>query len=54
VRVVVSEEEFKRLDGLKLLPGMPAETFIQTEERTAMSYLLKPMTDQLTRAFREK
>jgi HlyD family secretion protein len=54
VRIVVSEEEIKRLDGLKLLPGMPAETFIQTEERTAMSYLLKPMTDQLTRAFREK
>lgn len=54
VRIVVSEEETRRLEGLKLLPGMPAETFIQTEERSAMSYLLKPMTDQLARAFREK
>lgn len=54
VRIVVSEDELKRLDGLKLLPGMPAETFIQTEARSPMSYLLKPMIDQLTRAFREK
>jgi HlyD family secretion protein len=39
---------------LKLLPGMPVEAFIATGERTALSYLLKPLTDQFTRAFRER
>jgi HlyD family secretion protein len=34
--------------------GMPVEAFIQTEERTMLSYLLKPLTDQARRAFREK
>jgi HlyD family secretion protein len=33
---------------------MPVETFIQTDERTVISYLLKPVHDQVTRAFREK
>jgi len=33
---------------------MPVETFIQTGERTAISYLIKPITDQLTRAWRER
>ena len=36
------------------LPGMPAEVFISTEERTAASYLVKPFTDQMNRAFRER
>jgi HlyD family secretion protein len=40
--------------GQKLKPGMPAEAFIRTDERTALSYLLKPLTDQITHAFREK
>jgi HlyD family secretion protein len=41
-------------EGLKLLPGMPVEAFIATGERTALSYLVKPVTDQLSRAFRER
>jgi HlyD family secretion protein len=41
-------------EALKLLPGMPVEAFIATTERTAISYLVKPVTDQLTRAFRER
>ena len=36
-----------------LLPGMPAEVMIRTGERTLMSYLLRPLTDALSRAFRE-
>jgi len=36
------------------VPGMPAETFIQTQERTVLSYLLKPFSNQLDRAFREE
>ena len=32
---------------------MPVEAFIRTDERTMWSYLLKPLTDQARRAFRE-
>ncbi|MCG8598262.1 MAG: HlyD family secretion protein, partial [Kiloniellales bacterium] len=41
-------------DDLTLVPGMPAEAFIKTGERSAMSYLLKPLLDSLQRAFREE
>jgi HlyD family secretion protein len=39
---------------LRLVPGMPVEAFIATGERTAISYLVKPVTDQFVRAFRER
>lgn len=54
VRLVVNDVERAKLGGLALLPGMPAEAFIRTSERTALSYILKPLTDQITRAFREE
>jgi HlyD family secretion protein len=38
----------------KLVPGMPVEAFISTGERTALSYLVRPVTDQIARAFRER
>jgi HlyD family secretion protein len=50
----MSLDELARLNGLKLLPGMPVEAFIRTDERTMLSYLFKPLTDQARRAFREK
>ena len=40
-------------EGNRLMPGMPVEVFIQTEERTAISFLTKPFTDQMMKAFRE-
>jgi HlyD family secretion protein len=52
VRIAISENEVAKLGGLKLLPGMPLEAFIQTGERTVLSYLTKPLTDQIARAFR--
>ena len=54
VRVSLSDHERRRLAGLQLLPGMPAEVFMQTGNRTMMSYLLKPITDQMRRAFVEQ
>ena len=54
VRISVPEKEVARLEGLKLVPGMPVEFFIQTSPRTVMSYLTKPLHDQIKRAFREK
>jgi HlyD family secretion protein len=53
-RAELEEEEIGKLDGQKLQPGMPAELFIQTGERTALSYLVKPLGDQIARAFRER
>ncbi len=54
VRVVLPEEERRRLGGQQLVPGMPAEVFMQTGSRTMMSYLFKPITDQMRRAFVEQ
>jgi HlyD family secretion protein len=53
-RIALPEDELKRLDALKLLPGMPAEIFIKTGDRTALSYLIKPLQDQIARAFIER
>ncbi|WP_320195413.1 HlyD family type I secretion periplasmic adaptor subunit [Agrobacterium rosae] len=54
VRLTVAELELTKLKGLRLVSGMPAEAMIKTEDRTALSYLLKPLSDQITRAFREE
>lgn len=55
-RVLLSspEEQLTRLDGLEIVPSMPVEAFLQTEERTVLSYLLEPFTEQVVRAFREE
>jgi HlyD family secretion protein len=54
VRIAMTPEEIARLGTVKLTPGMPVEAFIQTGQRTMLSYLVKPLHDQLMRAFREK
>ncbi|MBB5050072.1 HlyD family secretion protein [Afipia massiliensis] len=54
VRVSLPPEEVARLGDVRLMPGMPVEAFVQTGERTMISYLAKPFSDQLMRAFREK
>lgn len=36
-----------------LLPGMPVEASLTTESRNVLSYLVKPLTDSLSRTFRE-
>ena len=42
------------VQGMRLVPGMPAEVYIATSERTALSYLVKPIADQMNKAFRER
>lgn len=54
VRIAVPQDEIARLGELKLVAGMPVEAFIQTGERSVVSYLVKPLSDQFMRAFREK
>jgi HlyD family secretion protein len=53
VRIVLDENEREFVDSLGLVPGMPAEVFVQTGERSALSYLMQPLMDQINRAFRE-
>jgi HlyD family secretion protein len=53
VRIAMSADEIKRLGNVKMTPGMPVEAFIQTGERTMVSYLIKPLHDQLMRSFRK-
>lgn len=54
-RLSVADEELARLgDDLALLPGMPVDVLIQTEQRTVLSYLVKPITDHIARAFIEE
>ncbi len=53
-RIDISADQLDKLGMVKLLPGMPVETFIATEERTVLSYLLKPLSDQVLHAFRQQ
>jgi HlyD family secretion protein len=54
VRIALPALEVARLKDIRLLPGMPAEVFIQTHERTPLQYLLKPLQEQIARTFRER
>jgi len=55
VALLAPDTEIARLGpGQTLRPGMPADLFISTGERTAMSYLLKPFTDFMAGAGRER
>jgi len=54
VRIAISEVDLARLGTNKLQPGIPVDVQIKTQERTALSYLMKPLTDQIAKAFRER
>jgi HlyD family secretion protein len=53
VRVALSAGEVARLNDIRLIPGMPAEVFIQTHGRILLRYLLKPLQQQIAWTFRE-
>ena len=54
VRIAISDDELKTLNGQTLVPGLPADVQIRTQERTALSYFIKPIEDQFAKAFRER
>jgi HlyD family secretion protein len=54
IRIGMTKDEIGRLGDVKLIPGMPVEAFVQTGDRTVLSYLTKPLRDQFMRSFREK
>ena len=52
--VQLDDGEIERLPAdMTLIPGMPVEAFVRTADRSPMDYLLKPLADYFTRAFRE-
>jgi HlyD family type I secretion membrane fusion protein len=54
VRVRLDSEESRNLPGFSPTPGMPAEVYIKTAERTFFQYLMRPIYDSFMRAFRER
>jgi multidrug efflux pump subunit AcrA (membrane-fusion protein) len=52
-RVEVSPDSLASLGDLTLMPGMPAEVFIATGERTLLEYLMKPLSNAMARGLRE-
>lgn len=54
VRVSIPESEVERLGSVRLVPGMPLVAFMQTDMRTVLSYLIRPLQEQIDRAFRER
>ena len=54
IRISMAGDEVAKLGDVRMVPGMPVETFVQTGDRTMISYFIKPFHDQLMRMFREK
>src|SRR6185503_18434392 len=54
VRITMPGSEVTKLGEVRLVPGMPVDAFVQTGDRTVMAYLMKPLSDQIARAFKEK
>jgi HlyD family secretion protein len=53
VRVAGEKGHLRSVAGAQLTNGMPVEAYITTGARAFMSYLLKPILDQLEKAFRQ-
>lgn len=51
--IVVGDGQPEKLGAQRIRPGMPVEVFLRTEERTPLTYLIKPLRDHFRRAFRE-
>ncbi|MFK3774832.1 HlyD family type I secretion periplasmic adaptor subunit [Pseudomonas sp. NPDC089406] len=54
LRSTVSEAALARLNGLVIRPGMPAELFVRTGERSLLNYLFKPLLDRAGSALTEQ
>jgi HlyD family type I secretion membrane fusion protein len=53
VRVSLERADLNKIIGFEPKSGMPAEVYIQTAPRTFFEYLMQPLKDSLSRAFRE-
>ena len=52
--ITIDDAPFVSSDGLDLVPGMPVEAYIKTENRTPLTYLVQPLSVYFSRAFREE
>ena len=52
-RIELSTDSQEELGDLVLMPGMPAEVFINTGSRTFLQYLFKPLSNAVARSFNE-
>ncbi|WP_208994944.1 HlyD family type I secretion periplasmic adaptor subunit [Pseudovibrio sp. Alg231-02] len=52
-RVKLDREKIPTYLNFKATPGMPAEVYITTRDRTFFDYLMEPVRDSMSRAFRE-
>jgi HlyD family secretion protein len=53
VDIAIDPGSEDKLGHVTLVPGMPVEAFIRTEDRSALTYFVKPLTDYFAQAFRE-
>ncbi len=52
--IALLDDEISKLPkDSTLIPGMPVQAFIRTNDRTPLAYLVKPLSDYFTKAFRE-
>jgi HlyD family secretion protein len=54
IRVGIAPEQLAQIAPLKVSAGMQADAYLQTGDRTPFSYLLRPVADQFSKAFRER
>lgn len=52
-KVIVGQDELNKVNGLRIIPGMPADVIIKTGERTLFQYLFKPVSDRFAHALKE-
>jgi HlyD family secretion protein len=53
-RAELKQGEIEKLTDQRVISGLPAEMHVQTQSRTILSYMMKPLTDQVSRTFRER
>ena len=53
-RIRIAQDQKDRLGKVQLVPGMPVEAFVQLGDRSVLSYLVKPLSDQISKAWRER
>jgi len=54
IKVQINEETLRQYPDISLVPGMSVAVYIPTGNRTALDYLMAPLKDSISAAFREQ
>ncbi len=54
IKVIIDEEQLKKLRNVSLYPGMPAQVSIIVDQRSLFDYILTPIMTSFDRAFKEE